>query len=62
MKSQTNNTRVKVPDNTLPNVEVISTTSNQYDRLSPNPKGRDNLDNLGKKAKLLSYIHSNNER
>ena len=60
MQSQPNNTRVKFPDNTLPYVEVISTTSNKFDRLSPNQKGRDNLSNLGKKEKLLScrqYIH-----
>ena len=48
------------------NIEVISTTSNQYDRLSHNPK--DDIYNLGKKAKLLCckhtavYKHSNNYR
>ena len=54
MQSQPKNTRVKVPANTLLNVKVISTTSNQYDRLSLNPIGRDNLDNQGKKTKMLS--------
>ena len=54
MQLQPNNTRVKVPEYNISDVREISTTTNQFDGLSPNPEGRDRLDINDIPIKLLS--------
>ena len=52
MTSTTNNTRVKVPNITVPITETIS--KKKYDGPSPNPQGRVDLEKrVGNKSKLL---------
>ena len=52
MTTTTNNTRVKVPNKTLPSTETIS--KEKYDGSTPNPKGRVDPEKcVGAIAKLL---------
>ena len=54
MQLKPNNTRVKVPEYNISDVREISTTTNQFDGLSPNSEGRDRLDINDIPIKLLS--------